>query len=138
MLAAIEQLFDTYQAYSEFMPQQIGWLGKLLQAGYEWRDGKICQRQMLGTEELENYRQALTDSDNVGMFGMGLFLQSANGMEDNLLRENQKFLEMILKTYEDWTEQFVGRIWKSFGKCGTLTGQSKTELTFFYKYVLEN
>lgn len=138
MLAAIEQLYDTYQAYNKQLPQQFDWLGKLLQAGYEWRDGRICQKQMLGTEELENYRQALTDSNNVGMFGMGLFLQSANCMEDNLLRENQKFLEMILKTYEDWKEQFIGQIWKSFGKCGALTGQSKTELAFFYKYILEN
>ena len=69
---------------------------------------------------------------------MGLFLQSANRMQDNLLQENQTKLEIILKAYEGWKEKFIGQIWSSFGKCGTLTGQSKTELAFFYKYVLEN
>lgn len=138
ILAALELLCDTFQEDRSQILQQAGWLGKLLQSGYEMKAGKMCQKHMIGTEEMENYLQALTDQDNVGMFGMGLFLQSAAKMEDKLLRENQTFLEMILKAYEGWKEQFIGQIWNSFGKCGTLTGQSKTELAFFYKYVLEN
>ena len=138
ILAAVEQLYDTYQEYSRQMPQQIDWLGKLLQAGYEIEMGKMCQKYVIGAKEMLNYVQALTDLDNVGMFGMGLFLQSANRMQDNLLQENQTKLEIILKAYEGWKEKFIGQIWSSFGKCGTLTGQSKTELAFFYKYVLEN
>ena len=138
ILAALELLCDTFQEDRSQILQQAGWLGKLLQSGYEMKAGKMCQKHMIGTEEMENYLQALTDQDNVGMFGMGLFLQSAAKMEDKLLRENQTFLEMILKAYEGWKEQFIGQIWNSFGKCGTLTGQSKTELAFFYKYILEN
>lgn len=140
ILAAVEQLYDTYQTYSGQMQhlQQIGWLGKLLQAGYEWKGGEICQKQMMGTEELESFLQALTDPDNVGMFGMGLFLQSTNRMEDKLLRENHVLLGMILKAYEGWKERFIWQTMESFGRGGTLTGQSKTELAFFYKYILEN
>lgn len=138
ILAAVEQLYNTYQEFSGEILQQTGWLGEILQAGYDFVAGKICQKYVIGAKEMENYVRALTDVDNVSMFGMGLFLQSANSMEDTLLLENQAFLEKVLKAYDGWKQQFIGHIWNSFGRGGTLTGQSKTELAFFYKYVLEN
>lgn len=138
ILAAVEQLYNTYQEFSGEILQQTGWLGEILQAGYDFVAGKICRKYVIGAKEMENYVRALTDVDNVSMFGMGLFLQSANSLEDTLLLENQAFLEKVLKAYDGWKQQFIGHIWNSFGRGGTLTGQSKTELAFFYKYILEN
>lgn len=139
ILRAVEKLFETCkESEREMLLQQTDWLGELLQAGYGLTDGKLQRKQSAGTEEMEGYVQALTDTKNCGMFGMGLFLQAADRMKKNELLENRGNLERILNAYADWKNVFVEKIWNRMGKCGTLTGDSKVELAAFCKYILDN
>lgn len=139
ILIVIEKLLDVFQdEYKMEELAQMGWLGKFLQARYSWAKNGVEVKGRFETEEIQSYAEALGDSDNISIFGIGAFLESANMLEKHVLLENQNFLENIFQAYGAWKNRFVERLWTEFGKGGALTGRSRAELAAFCKYILEN
>lgn len=138
LLEAVEILFGSCpENERKLLFWQVDWLGSLLRSCYCLESGKLLRKKITGKEELKGIMQALTDKGNVSMFGMGLFLQAANDMEESVMLEYRAYLEKILAAYQDWKNSFVERIWNGLGNGGSLKNNGKIEMAAFCKYVLE-
>lgn len=139
ILEVIKKMFETYSIESlEVVEIHKEWLGELLQSGYCISEGKLQEKQSYGKKEMEGYFHALTDPDNISMFGMGMFLKSASVLNEAELLKSNEYIKKILATYDEWKKRFVERIWNGIGKNGVLKGKGKVELAAFCKYVLDN
>lgn len=117
--------------------KQAGLAGSL-QTRYGRTPSGLEVKEVFEREEMQSYAETLGDLNNISMFGMGAFLESANRMKKQVLLDNHNVLENIFQVYGEWKNRFVEGIWNGFGKGGALTGNSRVELAAFCKYILEN
>ena len=140
IMAVILRLLAGYQQESaEDRRLQAGWLGKFLKAAYCQENSEIVEKKVMTMEDLEDFAEALTDPQNTGMFGLGVFLKMAGRLrEERIAEENRRPAERVLQFYQDWKGKFIEQIWNDLGNSGALRDNGKIELAAFCKYVMEN
>lgn len=140
IMAVILRLLAGYQQESaEDRRLQVGWLGKFLKAAYCQENSEIVEKKVMTMEDLEDFAEALTDPQNTGMFGLGVFLKMAGRLrEEGIAEENRHPAERVLQFYQDWKGKFIEQIWNDFGNSGALRDNGKIELAASCKYVMEN
>lgn len=139
ILMAVEKIFELCpQTERESLVQQSGWLGKFLEAGYCLTPMGLRKKQDINISDVTAYMQALTDPGNSSIFGMGIFLKTADSMKEDVFLESRECLKEIIRVYNDWKNVFVQGIWNGIGNGGELTGNGKVELAAFCKYILDH
>lgn len=104
------------------------WLGLLLK-----------QNEMMSCRErMDGFVKILTDENNIGLMGMGVFLQYVNSLSDTEIRSYMDSIQKILQLYDKWKQLFAEKVFSEFQREHKFTGQSKIELAAFCKYILEN
>lgn len=139
ILAAVEKVIELCpETERESLVRQSGWLGNLLEAGYCLTPAGLQKRQDISINDIAAYLQALTDPENKSIFGMGIFLKTADSMKEDVFLESREYLKEILRVYNDWKNTFVQGIWNGIGNGGKLAGNGKVELAAFCKYILDH
>lgn len=108
ILMAVEKIFELCpQTEMESLVQQSGWLGKFLEAGYCLTPMGLRKKQDINISDVTAYMQALTDPGNSSIFGMGIFLKTADSMKEDVFLESRECLKEIIRVYNDWKNVFV-------------------------------
>ena len=107
------------------------WLGLLLNLA-----GRL--QGMEYTEAICIFIRILTDGENIGMMGMGMFLQYINTLTDLQIERQIDGIQKVLQIYGKWKDLFVEKVYSEFNRRCELEGQNRIELAAFCRYILEN